>query len=125
MDLNSNKTLPRVRKRRRVNSRLNDDSKEILIKAKTADIFPKLQSLSSAHLSTENHFQPPISSKKCKTNVSLENGSTDNHLLEFMAEILELNSLFSKTQFTYLNANSLLSHILVEKPKNSVLAVYS
>lgn len=60
MDLDGNKTLPRVKKRRRVNSKLNDDSKEIVIKAKSADIFPKLQSLSSAHLPSENDFQSPI-----------------------------------------------------------------
>lgn len=59
MDVEFNATLPRVRKRRRVNSKLNHDSKEILIKTKSADIDSKLKSLPSSHLCRNNDFQSP------------------------------------------------------------------
>lgn len=83
--MDSDGTLPRVKKRRRVNSKLNDDSKEILIKAKSADIFPKLQCMSSAHLSSENYFQSPISKLQNNTSVTFSESelstedSSDNY----------------------------------------------
>lgn len=60
MNLEGIKSLSRGKKRRRINSNLNHNAKEIRIKAKTADIKTQLQSLTFPHSSRNNESESLI-----------------------------------------------------------------
>lgn len=121
MDSVGNKTHPRVRKRRRVHSKLNRDSKEILIKAKSANINSKLQSLCSGQLSIKNDSQSPLHNSQNNALVTFSESqsstedSSENYenyfpsSATFIPTISDSSDEFSNADFSDFSSNEFFS----------------